>query len=90
MAPGENNKGTNPCDLRLCYSVVPRDGIEPLPTKEIKNIVAFAIYSGLRQEAILDLKIEDVVFYDSGSISRVLVKDKGGEKEERILSRQAT
>ena len=64
--------------------------IEALPTREVKNIVAFAIYSGLRLEAILDLRIEDVVFHDSGSISRVSIWDKGGEKAERLLSRHAT
>ena len=64
--------------------------IEILPTREVKNIVAFAIYSGLRLEAILDLRIEDVVFHDSGSISKVSIKDKGGEKAERLLSRYAT
>jgi len=64
--------------------------IEALPTREVKNIVAFAIYSGLRLEAILDLRIKDVNFLNSGSVSRVLVKDKGGDKAERILSKQAT
>ncbi len=64
--------------------------IEGLPTGEMKNIVAFAIYSGLRLEAILDLKIEDVVFYDLGSISKVLIRDKGGERVERVLSKHAT
>jgi integrase len=64
--------------------------IEVLPTEEVKNIVAFAIYSGLRLEAILDIKIEDVVFHDPGSVSRVSIRDKGGEKEERLLSRHAT
>jgi len=64
--------------------------IEALPTKEIKNIVAFAIYSGLRLEAILDLRIEDVNFLDSGSISKAIGIDKGGDRAERVLSRQAT
>ncbi|MBN1225209.1 MAG: site-specific integrase [Candidatus Aminicenantes bacterium] len=64
--------------------------IEALPTRDVKNIVAFAIYSGLRLEAILDLRIEDIVFYESGSTSTATIRDKGGEKTERLLSRYAT
>lgn len=64
--------------------------IEALPTTGVKNIVAFAIYTGLRLEAILDLRIEDVKMNDAVSISRAIVQDKGGDRVERILSKHAT
>jgi integrase len=46
--------------------------IEALPSTEVKHIVAFGIYSGLRLEAILDLRIEDITYLDSGSDPTVL------------------
>ena len=60
------------------------------PRRKLKISSPLLFYSGLRLEAILDIKIEDVVFHDSGSVSRVSIRDKGGEKEERLLSRHAT
>ena len=64
--------------------------IEALPATGIKQIVAFAIYTGLRLEAILDLRIEDIRMHDSTSISMAIVQDKGGDRVERILSKHAT
>ncbi len=64
--------------------------IEALPTTGVKSIVAFAIYTGLRLEAILDLQIEDIKIHDDIPISRVMVQDKGGDRVERIISKHAT
>jgi integrase len=64
--------------------------IEALPTKGVKNIVAFAIYTGLRLEAVLNLRIEDLRINDRSSIAIAIVQDKGGDWAERILSKHAT
>lgn len=64
--------------------------IEILPTSGVKKIVAFAIYTGLRLEAILDLRIEDVRIQRDIPVSVAIVQDKGGDGVERILSKHAT
>ena len=45
-----------------------------------------AIYTGLRLESILSLRIEDVSIYNKSSISIAMIQDKGGDWAERILS----
>ncbi len=64
--------------------------IEALPSTGVKSIVAFAIYTGLRLEAILDIQIEDIKIDEDISVSRAVVQYKGGDGVERILSKYAT
>jgi len=55
----------------------------------IENIVSFAVYSGIRKENILSLKIDQVRFYDLKKGGEVNLFVKGGHWETKPLKLEA-
>lgn len=55
--------------------------INTLPDS-LASIVEFAIYSGFRRENILGLRIEPILFHDSGQTGEVELVVKGGRREK--------